>query len=341
MRRLKLALLRFVRAIGGFTVARFVTRRKLKILCYHGFAVEDEADFRPLLFMRPELFEKRMARLRQLGYAVLPLDDAVERLYTGTLPANSVAITIDDGFDATHTLAAPILAKNQFPASVYVTSYYVQHDVPIFRLLVQYLFWKTKCRTLRIHGQSWHLESVIDLEVPGELQRAQEAIIAQGEAAPTEAERTKIGRWLAHALEVDYDDLVSSRKLHLMQPQQLKALSGMGLTIELHTHRHRFPVESAELARREITENRAALTQWVEGPFDHFCYPSGEFHSHQFEWLDQLNVKSSTTCLPGLNNSTTPRHALRRFLDGQNIHELEFESALCGFSDLLRSTAKH
>ncbi|MBL8379245.1 MAG: polysaccharide deacetylase family protein [Burkholderiales bacterium] len=336
MRKVKLTLLALARACGLFALARRVTRRRLKILCYHGFAAADEAEFRPQLFMRAELFGERMARLRELGYQVLPLDEAVRRLYEGTLPPDSVAITIDDGFDNTHGLAAPVLARHGFPATVYVTSYYVLHDAPVFRLFVQYLFWLTRCDLLVIAGQTWHVDARVDLRDAASRERVQNSLIDAGEAATGETERRALAVWLADALGLDHATLERSRRLHLMRPEQLRALAAMGLSVQLHTHRHRFPIDDQSVVRQEIEDNRRALADWLDGPFEHFCYPSGVWHPRQAAWLDQLGVRSSTTCLPGLNSRDTPRHGLRRFLDGQNIDPLEFESALCGFWDLVR-----
>ena len=123
--------------------------------------------------------------------------------------------------------------------------------------------------------------------------------------------------------------------MSLMSPNELRELADAKLSVELHTHRHTFPQDAQDIAEREIADNRKALSQWFAGEKRHFCYPSGLFHERQHAWLDQMGVKSSVTCLPGLNSDTTPRHALRRFLDGENIHRLEFEAALSGLTDLV------
>ncbi len=335
MRKLKLVILRLARSLGLFAAARWYTRDALKILCYHGFASDDEAEFRSLLFIRVELFQQRMDRLKQLGYCVLPLDEAVARLYSGTLPPDSVVITIDDGFDATRTLAAPVLAKLGLPATVYVTSYYVERNAPVFGLVVQYLFWKTRKAILSIRQQPWLADADVNIEDRSIRLRVQDELISYGERS-TETERRALTVWLADALEVDLEAIERARKLHLMSPQQLAELQGLGISVQLHTHRHRCPIDDETVVREEVLANRAALSRWCAGPFEHFCYPSGVWHARQSAWLDSVGVKSSTTCLPGFNKSSTPRHALRRFLDGQNLHELEFESALCGFWDLVR-----
>lgn len=336
MRGLKLALLYLLRCVGVFRLARRLTRNRLTILCYHGFALADEAEFRPKLFITPHRFEQRLETLRRLKCRVLPLDEAVERLYAGTLPPHSVVITVDDGFHSFGQVAAPRLHEHRFPATVYVTTYYVKHANPVFRLAVQYMFWKSNRRRIELSGRSWSPDRCIDMDDPAQRGQAMWACIAHGERSGSEAQRTAICRELGELLECPYEDIVRSRILHLMSPDELRAVSGGGIDVELHTHRHVFPGEDQALARREIEENRRMLEALLPGARRHFCYPSGSWNPRQWRWLEDLAVRSSTTCDPGMNTRDTPRHALRRFLDGENIHELEFEAALCGLPEFLR-----
>ena len=122
-----------------------------------------------------------------------------------------------------------------------------------------------------------------------------------------------------------------------MTPEELRSLAAADVSVGLHTHRHRFPADDRASAEREIAENRAELDRCTGRTAPHFCYPSGLWAEVQWGWLEDLQIKSSTTCVAGLNTERTPRHALRRFLDGDGVHELEFEAALCGLSDLLRA----
>ena len=337
MRNVKLLLFLVCRTLGLFHLARWITRDRLKILCYHGFALADETAFRPKLFLKPDTFELRLATLRRYGFRVLPLDEAVEQLYAATLADNTLAITIDDGFHSVHRLAVPLLRRYSFPATVYVTSYYVEKPNPIFRLVVQYMFWKTPRHRLELTNVPWCEDRVVDLANPAERERALWDCINYGERQCTEEERVEICARVGELLATPYDEIVRSRLFHLMTPVELGSLPSAGISVELHTHRHDFPENDATRAMSEIAENRAALARWGFPERRHFCYPSGLWHERQWAWLDSMGVASSTTCLPGLNSRQTPRHALRRFLDGENIHPLEFEAALCGFSDLLRA----
>ena len=336
MRNVKLLLFRVCRALGLFHIARWITRDRLKILCYHGFALGDETLFRPKLFIEPVTFELRLATIRRYGFRVLPLDEAVERLYSGTLADNTLAITIDDGFHSVHRFAVPPLCRHGYPATVYVTSYYVEKPNPVFRLVVQYMFWKTPRHRLELVNVPWSEDWVIDLADPAQRERAIWDCINHGEHQSTEEGRLAICVGLGELLATPYDEIVSSKLFHLMTPEELGTLPSAKISVELHTHRHYFPDNDRAQAEREIADNRAALARWGFPETRHFCYPSGLWHERQWACLDSMGVRSSTTCIPGLNSTETPRHALRRFLDGENIHQLEFEAALCGFSDLLR-----
>ena len=86
----RLVAYRAAKALGLFGVARALTRRKLRILAYHGAELADESRFSPTLFIRPETFAARLELLRR-EYPVLPLGEAVRRLKDGTLPPGSTA----------------------------------------------------------------------------------------------------------------------------------------------------------------------------------------------------------------------------------------------------------
>ncbi|WP_164886655.1 polysaccharide deacetylase family protein [Piscinibacter defluvii] len=296
----------------------------------------DEAVFRPKLFITREVFERRMAFLRRQGVRVLPLDQAVNEMYEGRLPDNSVSITIDDGFHSVAGVAAPVLSRHGFPSTVYVTSYYVKHAVPVFRLVVQYMFWKTGCRRISFVGCDWHPDGEIDLSNSSSRERLAEQCIRHGEALEDEDQRMRLCKQLGQLLDVPFQGIVEQRILHLMTPEELRGLRAHAMDVQLHTHRHRFPLDSEAGARQEIEDNRRSLAEWLpSAQFVHFCYPSGIWDSRQWQCLDAMGVKSATTCVPGLNSAATPRHALHRFLDGDDIHPLEFEAAVSGFSDLI------
>ncbi len=324
---------------GLFRLARWSTRNQLLILCYHGFELVDESRFRPMLFMRSEVFARRLATIRRHGHTVLPLAEAVRKLREGALPRNAVCLTIDDGFYSVLACAAPLLRQQGFPATLYVTSYYADKRSPIFRLVVQYMFWKTSVRTFDVSGQPWDPPGSVDLSDQRAAARAMWGIIDYGENQCDESGREEISRMLGERLDVDYAFIARSRMLSLVGAEEIRQLSDAGIDIQLHTHRHRLPQDDEAALRREILENARFLEGILARPVQHLCYPSGLWAPSQWSTLAELGVATATTCEPGFNTAETPALGLYRVLDDSTLSQLAFEAELSGFSEWLRRIA--
>jgi len=322
---------------GLFVLARRLTGRGLRILCYHAFELGDERRFRPRLFIAFADFTKRMELLARGRYPVLPLGEALDRMAQHTLPPSAVVITIDDGFHGVRWRAAEILKRYGFPATTYLTTYYVEKDAPIFRLVVRYMFFHTTVQRIERDPRPWLPDGVMDLRTADARAGWEEAVIAFGEQRCTEDGRQQICRELGDLLKVDYGRIRQARILSLMDQEELLELKAYGVDVQLHTHRHRFPVDDKVAAESELADNRRALQRLLgEQTFQHFCYPSGCYEPTQWPWLAEAGVRSATTCEPGLNYTDTPRFQLRRFLDSSEVSAITFEAELSGYLELAR-----
>jgi len=320
---------------GGFHLARRLTRRGLRILAYHGFAEGDEIEFLPLLFMDPAVFRRRMEYLVRHGYPVLPLGEAVERLKSGSLPAAAAVITFDDGFDSIRKMAVPVLRELGLPGTIYVTTYYSVKGNPIFRLVIEYLFWKTTRTELELGDLGIGETGMARFADARSAEEVAWKIIRGGETRMGEEDRVRLCAELGRRLGVDYSDIVVRRFLTLMTGDAIRETSQAGIDIQLHTHRHVLPLE-AEQVRKEIEDNRRILEPLTGHRLRHFCYPSGIHHEDHLRPLSEAGVVSGTTCNSGLNYADAPPLTLDRFLDGNNVSWIEFEAEMSGFSDLLR-----
>lgn len=87
------------------------------ILVYHRFGptVGDS------MTTRTTVFEAQLARLRQEGYAIVPLADAVAGLAGKTrLAPKTVAITVDDGHRSVYTDLLPIVRRERLPVALFI-----------------------------------------------------------------------------------------------------------------------------------------------------------------------------------------------------------------------------
>lgn len=322
--------------MGLFQLARLCQGSGLRILCYHGFALADEADFRPKLFIRPETFETRLRFIKKQGFQVLCLEEANEMLSKAQLPSHALVITIDDGFYSVYSAGAPLLRKFALPATVYVTTYYCLKQTPIFRLAMQYMFWKTTTNQLDLSGLTTPQSAIVCWQDIRARDSLMWDLIRFGEVHLTEERRVELAREIGVRLHVDYDSLNSQRYFTLMSLEELRELLNLGFDLQLHTHRHQLSEEGLAI-RREINQNRDVLEPLAGKPLEHLCYPSGVWSKRMWASLQDLGIRSATTCEPGLNQTSTPKLGLKRFLDGENISQIEFEAEMCGFSDFLRA----
>lgn len=324
--RFALYLMKF---LGLFRLARRVTRDGLRIICYHGFAVGEEYKYRSTLFIRDDFFRRRVEYLRREGYPILLLRDALDALAAGRLPACATVITMDDGWRGVFTVGLPIIQEMEIPVTVYVATYYVENRMPVYTVTVSYLFWRATPRLVNLPRGI----GTFDLECGAA--KAEEAAQNFGAALPA-GERLEFLKELAAVLDVSFHEIETQRLFEVMDEQQLRGLAAAGVDIQLHSHRHQWPLYDREEVESEIEENRRFLQRVVSSPLEHFCYPSGVYGLHQAEWLAKLGVKSATTIEPGLNYRDTPHFALRRLVDGGPVSDIEFDAEMTGFMEIVR-----
>ena len=314
-------------------------RQRLMILCYHGVSLEDEHAWRPFLFIRPDQLERRLEILRRGKYSVLPLGEALERLYRKDLPPRSVVITFDDGTYDFYREAYPRVRQCGFPVTVYLTTYYSDLQFPIFNLVCCYMMWKARCQgTLAL--KEFGVPRTVAL---ASQEKRQEAVDQIGQVADAQGltgkQKNEIAARLAERLGIDYQQLVSKRILQLMSAQEIRQLADEGVDFQLHTHRHRAPLVE-DLFRKEIRDNREQIARSVAGNKSHFCYPSGAYRPEFLQWLTAEGIVSATTCDTGLATAKSNPLLLPRLVDTTGRSDLEFESWVNGIGHFLSSGKK-
>ncbi|MGA2645219.1 MAG: polysaccharide deacetylase family protein [Candidatus Sulfotelmatobacter sp.] len=335
-RKIKLVALGLLRSGGMFSLVANSNWRqeRLLILCYHGISLEDEHLWRPELYMQAELLEKRLEALRANGCSVLPLGEALERLRSRNLPPRSATITFDDGTYDFYKQAYPLLKKHDFPVTVYQTTYYTDHEVPVFNLICSYLLWKRRGERLVAPRELGLLETM-DLRTELGRHRIVRSLIELSERENlTGLEKNELAGRLAANLGLDYAELAAKRILQLMNAREVAEVGSNGVDVQLHTHRHRTPEDEASF-RREITENREKVRILTGREPRHFCYPSGVHRKEFVGWLEKEDVVSATTCDAGLAERHQNPFLLPRFVDTSGRSQLEFESWLSGVGSLL------
>ncbi len=320
----------------GVALARSKWRQnRLLILCYHGIAMGDEAGSHPEMFLPPETFARRMEILSQGNCRVLPLGEALRLLQAGELPPRSVTITFDDGWADFRKSAFPILQRFGFPATVYLTTYYCQFNRPLFRFALAYVMWRRDGSYIETHSAPWS-PGAIDLRTAGSRNSLLWHMDDYAKRVDMSGEqKDDLIAEFAQIVGFNYSELLRQRLFHLMNPAEISEMARAGVDFQLHTHRHRTPLDR-QLFIREIDENRDRLLDLAgPGDYTHFCYPSGANRPEFITWLKEAGVHSATTCMNGLAGSASDSYLLPRLLDQSGLSDDEFESWASGLAAFL------
>jgi peptidoglycan/xylan/chitin deacetylase (PgdA/CDA1 family) len=308
-------------------------QRRLLILCYHSISIDDEHEWSGTYSMSPTLLEARLRMLRDGRYNVLPLDEAVRRLYDGTLPPRSVALTFDDGMYDFRARAWPLLRQFGFPATVYLTTYYSDYGKPIFGLFCSYVLWRARNQAI-----GPEVTALVNAPAPWDLSdaagraRAHRDILDHADREQLSLpERTALAERLTDLLGDNYEAIQAKRILTVMTGDEAAELTRSDIDIQLHTHRHRTPLDHA-LFLREITDNRERVDRIRAGAARHFCYPSGIYRSEFLPWLREAGVTTATTCDPGLASAKSDPLLLPRLVDTSFLSPLDVEGWMTGMS---------
>jgi peptidoglycan/xylan/chitin deacetylase (PgdA/CDA1 family) len=336
LKKFKQATLRSLKTSGVSTLVQNSRwrRQRLLILAYHGISTDDQHLWNGSMYMPPGMFRARLETIARAGCTVLPLDQAITRLYANELPDRSVVMTFDDGNSDFLERAFPLLKEFDFPSTLYLTTFYSHYNKPIFGIFCEYLLWKGRSETLdlkKLTGQDLQIE----LNTAAARDFAFREIDAFARSRKLAAEeKTALAEMLARQLKVDYDALVEKRIMHLLAPEEVTRLASQGADIQLHTHRHRTPLDRC-LFLREIEDNRNSIQAMTGTRASQFCYPSGEYDLAFLPWLKEAGVVSATTCEQGLASPSSNPLLLPRMVDVSSLSAIEFESWLTGISAVL------
>jgi peptidoglycan/xylan/chitin deacetylase (PgdA/CDA1 family) len=341
--RPKVAILLAARTLGLFALSRYLTKNKTRILCYHGGVIGDEVGFNSKLFCSAEILEKRVDWLQAKGFQFVTLDDALKQPANGrTLGRLPTVITFDDGWYSTASQLLPVLSNRQVPSTLYLSTEDFLRGWPIIAVTVRYAIWKAQRRHVAMQGWGQNVDGDYDLDNATDRTRLAERVVPAivGSANGREQACGELTRF-AHALGVSAEVLdLASRRFDYVTAEEVLDIAKSGCSIESHGHAHQYlgktPGDfSADLRRCE----NIIVALGLPRP-RHYCYPSGCFSDQASITLKRADIHSATTCIPGLVDQVDDacRHYLPRFLDGNDIHDLEFEAEMSGFSDLMRNT---
>lgn len=239
------------------------SKGRLSILIFHRVL----PDIDPLFPDEPDAvrFDQMMGWVKQ-WFNVMPLDQAVDALKTGILPARAAAITFDDGYADNRTVALPILQKHGLPATFFIATGFLDGG----------RMWNdTIIESIRAaKGEILDLQAldlgVYDNRGTADKRRAIDQIIGRIKYLPP-SERVTVTESIADTLDCrPPDDL-------MMTSDQVREMHAAGMQIGAHTIAHPILARlDRPTARHEIATSKTRLEELIGEPVSLFAYPNGK-----------------------------------------------------------------
>jgi peptidoglycan/xylan/chitin deacetylase (PgdA/CDA1 family) len=256
------------------------------ILMYHRIADEPVDPWG--LAVSPTHLEEQLEIVRRTRQP-LPLTDFVRGLAAGSLPADAVALTFDDGYVDNLLVGKPRLAAADVPATVFLATGYLGHPGEFWwDELARLVLFEHGPQSLDVvvRGGAMHFEFGTDPARGNDawrawstpLTRRQKAYLAIWRALRPLGDEERRGVMAQLRSSFSDSDPHLARGRAMTREEARVLVTGGLVTIGAHTVTHpQLIVLEAGARRREIVESRAACEELIDAYVPGFTYPYGEF----------------------------------------------------------------
>lgn len=314
---------------------RYLNRRKVKILLYHGVV---EAPL-PGVLNSQDLHIPVKQFARQIAYLarhhhILSLEEFLQKAASGApFPPYAVVLTFDDGYRNTYRNALPVLQRYNTPATFFVTTSFVSSTHLLWLDQLEFTISATQAQQLTLPWPDgtrvWALGSSRArrqalAEIKQHLKRLPEAA--------RQALLVRITQQLGtHQPAADYYCAPLSW-------DEMSAMAFNGVArIGSHavTHVNLDTLEESRV-RTELAESRRTLEERLGKPVETFAYPGGGYTTRIQQLLREHGYRCGLTTEHGFNTHATDPFALRRNEIGNRGNFLLFKATVSGVLDALK-----
>ncbi|MDR1140347.1 MAG: polysaccharide deacetylase family protein [Planctomycetaceae bacterium] len=285
--KLKQALLYGVEIIGLNKLARFRTRSRLLGLCYHSIVSDNSPlnDARTRIAVTISQFDEQLRELKKHWQPVSlnQIRNAVENDIP--LPDYAVHVSFDDGYKNNLTLAAPLLARYEIPATIFVTTNLTATQ--------NQLIWALEIheRLTVLPDSKIHFgDKTYELPPPETPQRTEISLELLNQIKHiTVEERENVLQFLRDRTEIDFTPSWKRELYEFLNWDELRLLRKQGMSIGAHTLSH--PVlsslDQAEL-NRELLESKKCIERELGVECDALAYPFGSAYDFSDRVIDMV-----------------------------------------------------
>lgn len=254
---------------------------KAVILMYH--RVAELPGYAYPISVTHEHFRQHMAVLRE-AYHPIGLEELAEAVRRGSIPRRAVAVTFDDGYADNYLNALPILEEYQIPATIFISSGYINGDREYWWDDLERIFLSSETvpasLEIAVDGQeySWNLEG---MEQRQSIRKEIQQLLKPLHPQYREQLLDTLGQWSGLGRQ-------GRREHRSMTYDELRCLASSPL-IQIGGHTINHPQLAdlpVELQYREIMQGRQELQTITGKAPQTFSYPFGGLDDFSVETVD-------------------------------------------------------
>lgn len=261
------AIYKSLRLFGVMRATQWLTRNSPRLFMYHRFGPISDGKR-----LGVQDFERQLCELKS-RFGLMTFGDLAQLLSANQpIPAYSAVVTVDDGYADFYQYAFPVLRKLGVPASLYVTTGFVDRELWLWPDQLEYILKTTSSQCLQWRHGAHQIDS--SLATPADRRSAWSKlvqILLGMQNIDMRAAIDALGAQLGVAIPADQPAEYAAADW-----QQLRELVENGVEVGPHTRTHpsltRIP--EAEL-RDEIAGSKQRVEQMLGITCRTFCYPNG------------------------------------------------------------------
>ena len=318
---------------GVFNLSSRMNRKTLSILLYHGVCPHSNSN---LLNEEKHIVNAEFEQhLNLITKYCTPI--SLESAILGQkLPPNPIVLTFDDGYRNNYTDAFPMLKKYNVPATIFVTTGFIDKTNYMWPDVLEYIIEHTRMKTLNL---KWD-----DSEFRFDLNTDEKKITTITATknylkSLTEQDRLRFIDALQEKLEIEYSWRTIPPIFSPLTWDEIREMRNSGLiSIGSHTVSHPILARcSYQQQHNELALSQRRITEELGGECILFAYPNGQsadYTQQTVELLDKCGYKIAVTTVFGyVDTENRDNFHIKRFGRGMDIEGLG--AVITGLSRLM------
>jgi len=281
------------------------------IFMFHQVRAAREDRFQPNahLEITPDFLKFVVQRIREHGYEIVHLDEAIDLLKAGHGRTRYAVLTFDDGYRDNLDIAYPVLKALGAPFTVFATSGFIDRTSELWWVALERIIAKTDTLSFPQDGADVGLPCRSLEEKAACFATLSDRLVFE----TSEKDQRRIVRALSEKCGLDLEGLAEEL---MMSWEELRGLASDPLvSIGGHTHDH-FALArlTADQARADILRGVDRLESELGTRPRHFAYPYGKERTvcdRDAAFLAEAGFASAVTTTPGVLNSSSARDLMR------------------------------